>query len=60
MIRHRATLVWQLVLAVSMQLISWVPLGRWNYQPCCPPALQVLLIGTVVSGTRAIAAGRHP
>lgn len=30
-----------------MQLISWVPLGRWNYQPCCPPGLLQLRAGTL-------------
>ena len=34
----RRALLWQIVLAGYMQAISWVPLGRWNYQPCCPTA----------------------
>ena len=33
-----------------MQLILWVPLGRWNYQPCCPPGLKSLRQGTLEAG----------
>ena len=44
---YRAALMWQFALAAYMQLISWVPLGRWNYQPCCPPALVQLRRGTL-------------
>jgi hypothetical protein len=47
---HRAALAWQVALAVYMQLISWVPLGRWNYQPCCPPGLVQLRRGTLSTG----------
>ena len=36
------SLGWQAALAAYMQLISWVPLGRWNRQACCPPALVAL------------------
>jgi hypothetical protein len=43
---HRIALAWQIALAGYMQLISWVPLGRWNYQPCCPPGLELLRRGT--------------
>ena len=32
-----------------MQLISWVPLGRWNYQPCCPTGLESLRRGTLTA-----------
>jgi len=37
-----AALSWQAALAAYMQLISWVPLGKWNYQPCCPTGLQLI------------------
>lgn len=40
-------LAWQLALAAYMQLVSWVPLGAWNRQPCCPPALTRLTAGTL-------------
>jgi hypothetical protein len=30
-----------------MQMILWVPLGRWNYQPCCPTGLESLGRGTL-------------
>ena len=40
--QDRTALAWQIGLAAYMQLISWVPLGRWNYQPCCPPGLEQL------------------
>src|SRR5512144_1934749 len=52
--RYRAALVWQIALAAYMQLISWVPLGRWNYQPCCPTGLEAARRGTL---TRADAFG---
>src|SRR5512144_2225793 len=45
--RYRAALVWQIALAAYMQLVSWVPLGRWNYQPCCPTGLELLGRGTL-------------
>lgn len=48
--RYRAALLWQLCLAGYMQLISWVPLGRWNYQRCCPPGLEQLRRGTLTAG----------
>ena len=38
-----------------MQLVSWVPLGRWNFQPCCPTGLQQLQAGTL-SGLDALEA----
>ena len=41
---------WQVTLAAYMQLISWVPLGRWNRQPCCPPALVALRSHTLGVG----------
>jgi hypothetical protein len=28
----------QFVLLIYFEAVSWVPLGRWNYQPCCPTA----------------------
>jgi hypothetical protein len=28
-----------------MQAISWLPLGRWNYQPCCPAGLELAARG---------------
>ena len=43
----RHALAWQLALAVYMQAISWLPLGRWNYQPCCPVALDQAKRGTL-------------
>lgn len=33
-----------------MQLISWVPLGRWNFQPCCPSGVVQLRAGTLTPG----------
>ena len=48
--RYRTALLWQLALAGYMQAISWVPLGRWNYQPCCPPGLEAIRRGTVTTG----------
>jgi hypothetical protein len=45
--QYRTALAWQIGLAIYMQLVSWVPLGRWNYQPCCPPALEQLWRGTL-------------
>jgi hypothetical protein len=44
--RHWA-LGWQIVLAAYMQLISWIPLGRWNYQPCCPTDWTQVTRGTL-------------
>jgi hypothetical protein len=43
--QYRTALCWQIGLAAYMQLISWFPLGRWNYQPCCPPGLEALRRG---------------
>jgi hypothetical protein len=43
----RVALVWQIALAAYMQLISWVPLGKWNFQPCCPPGVTQLRAGTL-------------
>lgn len=54
--RYRTALAWQIGLATYMQLISWVPLGRWNYQPCCPSGLEQLRRGTL-SFTDAVGAG---
>ena len=55
--RNRVALLWQVGLAAYMQLVSWVPLGRWNRQPCCPTGLQKLgdatLRGTEVVGIAA-------
>lgn len=45
--QYRTALVWQIALAAYMQLISWIPLGQWNYQPCCPPGLEELRRGTL-------------
>jgi len=45
--RFGTALGWQAALAVYMQLISWVPLGRWNYQPCCATGLEQLRRGTL-------------
>lgn len=33
-----------------MQLVSWIPLGRWNYQPCCPTGLELLRRGSLTTG----------
>src|SRR5687768_15182869 len=41
----RRALAWQIALAVYMQAISWIPLGRWNFQPCCPTGLAQLQHG---------------
>lgn len=41
---------WQVGLAVYMQLVSWIPLGRWNYQPCCPTGLEQMRRGTLSAG----------
>lgn len=46
----RTALGWEIALAVYMQLMSWVPLGRWNYQPCCAPGLEQLRRGTLSAG----------
>ncbi len=46
----RWALGWQAALAAYMQLISWVPLGRWNRQPCCPTGLEQLGRGTLEVG----------
>jgi hypothetical protein len=55
--QYRTALAWQIGLAAYMQLISWVPLGRWNYQPCCPTGLELLRRGDLslgdVAGTAA-------
>ena len=42
---HRFALAWLLILAGYMLLMSWVPFGHWNYQPCCPVGLQLLRRG---------------
>lgn len=48
--QYRLALGWQMILAAYMQFISWVPLGRWNYQPCCAPGLEQLHRGTLTAG----------
>ena len=48
--QYRTALAWHAALAGYMQLISWVPLGRWNYQPCCPTGLEQLRRGTLALG----------
>ena len=50
---YRWALWWQIALASYMQLISWVPLGRWNYQPCCPPGLVAFRRGTLTAADAA-------
>ena len=55
-VQYRTALLWQIGLAAYMQLISWFPLGRWNYQPCCPPGLELLRRGTL-SPIDAVGAG---
>jgi hypothetical protein len=45
--QFRTALAWQIALAVYMQLISWIPLGHWNYQPCCAPGLELLRQGAL-------------
>jgi hypothetical protein len=47
---QRRALLWQVGLAGYMQVVSWVPLGRWNYQPCCPTGLEQLRRGTLTYG----------
>ena len=54
--RYRTALSWQIGLAVYMQLISWIPLGRWNYQPCCPTGVDQLRQGTLAASDAAGAA----
>ena len=44
---YRTALGWQIALAAYMQAISWIPLGRWNYQPCCATGLEQLRRGTL-------------
>jgi hypothetical protein len=44
---YRIALAWQVALAAYMQLVSWVPLGHWNYQPCCATGLEQLQRGTL-------------
>ena len=51
--RYRSALAWQIALATYMQLVSWLPLGRWNYQPCCPTGLEQLRLGTLTAGDAA-------
>jgi hypothetical protein len=53
--QYRTALAWQIALAGYMQVVSWVPLGRWNYQPCCPTGLELLRRGTL-SPTDALGA----
>ena len=48
--QYRTALLWQIGLAAYMQLISWFPLGHWNYQPCCPTGLQALRRGVLTAG----------
>jgi hypothetical protein len=43
----RRAIAWQMVLATYMQAVSWIPLGRWNYQPCCPTGLVQLQRGAL-------------
>jgi hypothetical protein len=45
--RYRTAVAWQIALAGYMQLVTWVPLGRWNYQPCCPTGLEQWRRGTL-------------
>ena len=35
----------QLALVIYFEVVSWVPLGQWNYEPCCPPASDLLSRG---------------
>lgn len=44
---RRHALIWQVALAAYMQLIAWIPLGKWNFQPCCPPASRQIRAGTL-------------
>ncbi len=48
--QYRTALIWQIALAAYMQLIAWVPLGRWNYQPCCATGIEQLRRGTLSAG----------
>src|SRR5579872_3581934 len=45
--RYGVALAWQLAVAGYMQLVVWVPLGRWNYQRCCQTGLAQLREGTL-------------
>ncbi len=54
---YRTALGWQAALAVYMQLFSWFPLGRWNYQPCCASGFEQFRRGTLsVSDAATMAA----
>jgi hypothetical protein len=53
---YRTALAWQIALAAYMQLVSWVPLGQWNYQPCCPTGVELLRRGTLSPSDAAAAA----
>ncbi len=48
--QYRTALAWQIAVAAYMQLVTWVPLGRWNYQPCCPTGIELLGRGLLSAG----------
>ncbi len=43
----RISLVAQVVLAIYFQLIQWIPLGKWNYQPGNSSLIQQCLTGKI-------------
>jgi hypothetical protein len=45
----KASLVAQALLAVYFQLIQWLPLGRWNYQPGFTPLAVLARNGSATS-----------
>ena len=51
--QYRTAVAWQIGLAVYMQLVSWIPLGRWNFQPCCPTGLEQLRRGMLSANDAA-------
>lgn len=55
-LQYRVALGWQIALALYMQVISWIPLGRWNYQPCCPTGFELLRRGDLAASDAAGAA----
>ena len=46
-LHFRVAILWQIGLAAYFQLISWIPLGRFNYQPCCHTGLEQIRLRTL-------------
>ena len=53
----RVGLVAHVATAVYFQLIAWLPLGRWNFQPCCTPIAIDIASGRVNAGELTMAIG---